>query len=219
MTPPSTVHLRGTKDQRILGLVVAILVLSATCALVFGPARGARNDIGEVRDDLDVSRQGIFETVEIGRTNLAKVTRQLRITRTSLEVQQQGLRIAGESQDIARTGVRTTERIEQQTSEALTTLRRVIRALGPLQELRGDVETVVTAVEAGVSLARTTLDVARQTLTDGRRALAIAADTLSTLERSEQVQTDLLQVARETLEEVREINRKIPGLPVFPTTP
>ncbi|GAB3667511.1 hypothetical protein GCM10027596_36650 [Nocardioides korecus] len=59
---------------------------------------------------------------------------------------------------------------------------------------------------------------ARQTLDVGRRALAVAVSTLSTLKRSEQVQLALLAVGRQTLAQVTEINRKIPTAPIFPTT-
>ena len=60
----------------------------------------------------------------------------------------------------------------------------------------------------------------------GRRARVVAElladaalrDTLATLKRSEQIQVQLLETARATLEQAREINRKIPGAPIFPTT-
>jgi len=56
-------------------------------------------------------------------------------------------------------------------------------------------------------------------LRDGKPALAVAVTTLRTPRRSEQVQRDLLTVGRQTLEQVTQINRKIPTPPVFPTRP
>lgn len=40
-----------------------------------------------------------------------------------------------------------------------------------------------------------------------------------TLKRSEQIQIQQIAVARATLEQAREINRKIPGVPIFPAGP
>lgn len=211
------VRFTTTRQQRAVALVVAIFLLAGVCGVLFGPARGARDDIGELRDDLDASRRGIGETVEIGQTTLDRLARQLKVTERSLTIQRRGLRTARESQEVARVGVNSTRRIEAQTTQTLTTLRRVVAALGPLRRLRGDVKSVVANVEAGVSLARTTLGLARRTLADGQRALTVAIDTLATLRGSKQVQEDLLAVARATLEEVREINAKIPLPPVFPT--
>lgn len=132
-------------------------------------------------------------------------------------MQEQGLQVAVQSQQLAELTATDTQAILEQTTATLQTVREVAAALGPLEQLDERVETVVTGVEAGVRLAQATLTTAEQTLATGREALAVARETLATLQRSEQVQRELLEVARQTLEETRQINRKIPGAPVFPT--
>lgn len=208
---PDPVVVRLSGRQRVVALVVAIFVLAAACSLIFGPGRGAREDLHQVRTD-------VAETVRIGHTTLARLESQLRKTQRSLRVQQQSLRVVRDTQAITATGVRSAENIEQQTVQAVAMLRRVITALGPLQRLQGDIDTVVDGVEAGVVLARSALDVARTTLDDGKRALAIAEETLRTLSRSEQIQIQLLRTARATLQETTEINSKIPFPPIAPTS-
>jgi hypothetical protein len=187
-----------TRAQLGIVLLIGAVLLAGTCVLVFGPARGARNDIGQVRTDLTVSRRGIFSA-------LADAT------------VQQGLGIAKDSQHVAHLAADDTEAIRVQTEQALTTVRDVLAAVGPISELKGSLGTVVKQVEAGVSLARTALAVAQQTLATGQAALAVAVSTLDALHASLDVQRQLLDVARQTLEQAKEINRKIPGLPVFPS--
>jgi hypothetical protein len=213
-TARSADHRVAHPQAAILGLVVALL-LAATCVLIFGPARGARNDIGQVRADLNASRRGIFGTLDVGRQTLSDATTQLRLAEQSLMIQQQGLLIATDAQQVARHAAEDTAAIRMQTEQALTTVRAVLAALGPLGELKGKVETVVKGVEAGVSLARTALAVAQQTLSNGQQALAVAVSTLHELQASLAVQRQLLVVARQTLEQARQINRKIPGAPIF----
>jgi hypothetical protein len=199
-----------TRAQLGIVLLIGAVLLAGTCVLVFGPARGARNDIGQVRTDLTVSRRGIFSA-------LADATVQLHLAEQSLQIQQQGLGIAKDSQHVAHLAADDTEAIRVQTEQALTTVRDVLAAVGPISELKGSLGTVVKQVEAGVSLARTALAVAQQTLATGQAALAVAVSTLDALHASLDVQRQLLDVARQTLEQAKEINRKIPGLPVFPS--
>ncbi|MCW2829662.1 MAG: hypothetical protein JWP31_354 [Aeromicrobium sp.] len=215
--PPQLVLPVLSTRQRVVLVVVLVVSVGATAALVFGPARGAREDIGQVRTDLHGSRVGIYDTLAVGRRTLDKLSEQLRTTKTSLEVQQQGLAVAQSSQQVAGATLDETRDIRRQTADTLATLRRVIAALGPLADLKGDIRSVVDGVEAGVVLARTTLTVARQTLRDGQRALEVAVTTLATLRESKQIQEALLRVGRRTLHQVVEINRKIPTPPVFPT--
>jgi hypothetical protein len=233
--PPSRSSLRQWADQtegshvlpepvtpvlsrRQTMILVALLVLSvaATGVVLLGPARGAREDIGHVQTDLDATRGGIRATLQVSRRTLSQLSAQLEVTQTSLEIQQEGLGVARRSQRVAGSTARATESIRRQTAETLATIRQVIAALGPLRELRGDLSTVTEGVQAGVALARSTLDVGRQALRDGKQALDVAITTLETLKRSEQVQRDLLVVGRRTLEQVVQINRKLPTPPVFP---
>jgi hypothetical protein len=193
-----------------VGLAAAIgaVLLASLAALLFGPARGARDDIGHVRKDLAASRTGIYQTLDTGRASLADADRTLRATETSLQVQQQGLAISSQALQTAQGTGQDVAAIRSQTDAALATVRQVIAALGPLQTLKGDVETVVT-------LARTALGVAQQTLATGQQALEVARTTLATLRQSRDIQQQLLDVARSTLQQTQEINRKIPLPPVF----
>lgn len=211
------VEVRWSRHRRAVAVVVAILAVAAVCGLLLGPGRGAREDLGQVREDLASTEDGIYRTLAVNRGTLDRITRQLRVTRDSLRIQRDGLQVARDAQAIARTGVDATEDIRSQTRQTLRTLDEVIDALGPLRRLRGDIRTVVASTEAGVDLARSTLALARTTLSTGQQALAVARRTLTTLLRSEQVQRDLLAVARQTLAEVERIDRKIPTPPVFPT--
>jgi hypothetical protein len=213
--PPAPVVPVLSRLQKLVLVGLLVLSMTATSVVLFGPARGARVDIGKVQNDLHATRGGIDSTLKVSRATLKELSAQLEVTRTSLEIQEQGLRVARSSEQIAGATASDTETIRRQTAETLRTVRQVITALGPLRELRGDVETVVKGVQAGVVLARTTLGVSRQALRDGEKALAVA---VTTLKRSEQVQRDLLTVGRQTLEQVTEINRKLPVLPVLPTT-
>jgi hypothetical protein len=191
-------------------LVIGALLLAGTGALVFGPARDAKNDISRTQQDLNVSRRGIFSTLDVGRRTLADATQQLRIAEESLQLQEQGLEIASATRNDTRA-------VREQTESALRTVRQVLAALGPVSELRHDLESTVRAVEAGVVLARTALTVARQTLDTGLQALTVAKQTLRELQVSRALQQQLLEVARLTLQQTRQINAKIPGVPVFPT--
>jgi hypothetical protein len=191
-------------------LVIGALLLAGTGVLVFGPARDAKNDISRTQQDLNVSRRGIFSTLDVGRRTLADATQQLRIAEESLQLQEQGLEIASATRNDTRA-------VREQTESALRTVRQVLAALGPVSELRHDLESTVRAVEAGVVLARTALTVARQTLDTGLQALTVAKQTLRELQVSRALQQQLLEVARLTLQQTRQINAKIPGVPVFPT--
>lgn len=199
-----------TRPQFQLLLLIGAVLLAGTCVLVLGPGRGARNDIGQTRADLNASRRGIFSTLDVGRRTLADASTQLQVAQQALEMQKQGLAIAS--------GTRTdTHDVRLRTDEALQTVREVLAALGPISELRGQVDTVVRAVQAGVVLARSALTVAQQTLDTGVEALAVARTTLHELQASRALQQQLLDVARQTLEQTRQINAKLPGAPVFPT--
>lgn len=199
-----------TRHQFHLLLLIGAVLLSGTCVLLFGPARGARNDIAHTRKDLNVSRRGIYSTLEVGRRTLDDANAQLKLAQQALEMQQQGLVIASATST-------NTHDVRLRTDEALRTVQDVLKELGPIRDLKGELDTVTKAVEAGVALARTTLSLARQTLDIGLQSLTVAKQTLAELQRSRAIQEELLRVARATLEQARQINAKFPGLPVFPT--
>ena len=204
------VRLLSRQQFGLLVLILAVL-LGGTLSLIFGPARGMRTDIVHVADDLDASRDGIFNQLTTART-------QLHLTEQSLTIQAQGLQVAVAGEKDADAAARSTQEILDQTRQALALVRQVIASLGPLDQLDVKLDSVVRNVEQGVRLARTALDVAQQTLTTGQQALVVARDTLATLKRSEQIQRQQLEVAKATLGQAREINRKIPTPPIFPTT-
>lgn len=93
--------------------------------------------------------------------------------------------------------------------------------LGPARGTRDDISSVrsdLAVAQQGLTLARdlrygaghTTVIVAQQTLRTGKQALTTATATLQTLTTSLDVQRQQLAVAQQTLEQTREINRKIP---------
>ncbi|MCU1693885.1 MAG: hypothetical protein JWM64_2976 [Frankiales bacterium] len=191
-----------TRAQFGVLLLVGAVLLAGVLALVFGPARGMRDDIGELQTDLASSQKGIYGTLGTGREALSVTRAQLADAEQSLVLQQQGL-------EVAQAAEQDTTAIREQTEAALRTVREVTAALGPLDQLS-------EKVDDALRLARTALQLAQQTLANGQAALAVARDTLTTLKESKAVQEQLLQVARQTLQETREINRKIPGAPVLP---
>jgi hypothetical protein len=213
-SPTPTRNLAGPiisnpRRRLLVWIVIAAVALTATCALLFGPARGARDDLAHVRDDLHASRTGIFQTVRV-------LTGQLHTTEHLLRTQRRGLSVAKESERIAGTTAEHTGALLQQTTTMVTTVQQVLSALGPLSHLRGQLQEVVNAVQAGVRLARTTLAVARQTLSTGRSGLEIALASLRTLRQSRNIQAQLLEVARRTLRQTQRIDAKIPVPPIFP---
>ena len=199
-----------TKRQFGILLLIGAVLLGGTLSLVFGPARGIRTDIVNVSDDLDASRDGIFLQLDTART-------QLGLTEQSLEIQEAGLEVAVEAEKDTTVAAQSTQALLAETRETLELVREVTRSLGP--DVGAKVDMLVQDVEQAVAIARRTLAVAQQTLATGQQALAVARDTLATLKRSEQLQVDLLETARATLEQARQINRKIPGAPIFPEAP
>jgi chromosome segregation ATPase len=206
-----------TGRQKSLALLVGVVLLVSVTALIFGPARGAREDIGHVRKDLNASRTGIYQTRDTLAATLQGITAQLQTTQQSLEIQQQGLTVARDTQRITQTATDNTEAIRAQTASTLDMVRQVLAALAPLQKLPEDIDSITDNIQTAVSLARTALDVGQQTLSTGRQALAIATSTLDTLRQSRDIQAQLLATARQTLEQTRQINAKLPLVPVFPT--
>jgi hypothetical protein len=200
----ATAVARRVMTRRQLGVLLVILavLLGGALALVFGPARGLRTDIVHVSDDLDASRDGIFLQLNTART-------QLGLTEQSLEIQEAGLQVAAEAEKDTTVAAQSTEQLLEETRATLTLVREVSQSLGP--DLGEKIEDVVRNVEQALKIAQQTLVVAQQTLATGREGLAVAKDTLATLKRSEQIQIQILRNAQE-------INRKIPGAPIFPST-
>lgn len=153
-----------SRRQKLILGVLLVLSVTATGLVLFGPGRGAREDLAHLRTDLHGTRAGVATTASVSRRTLDELSAELQTTQKSLEIQVQGLSVARSSQRIAGSTARSTETIRRQTVAALATTRHVLAALGPLRKLRGDVTMVTAGVQAGVALARTTLEVGRQTL-------------------------------------------------------
>jgi hypothetical protein len=192
-----------TKRQFGILMLILALLLGGTLALIFGPARGMRTDIVNVSDDLDASRDGIFLQLNTART-------QLDLTEQSLEIQETGLEVAVEAEKDTTVAAQSTRELLEETRETLRLVREVTQSLGP--DVGKKVDMLVQDVAQAVAIAQQTLAVARRTLATGQQALAVARDTLATLKRSEQIQLELLRTTKE-------INRKIPGAPIFPESP
>lgn len=191
-----------TRGQFGILLVILTVLLGGTLALIFGPARGLRTDIVNVSDDLDASRGGIFLQLDTIRS-------QLGLTEQSLRTQEAGLEVAVEAEKDTTVAAQSSQALLVETRATLGLVREVTKSLGP--DLGRDVQRAARNVEQVLAVAKQTLAVAQQTLATGREALAVARDTLATLKRSEQLQIQLLRTAQE-------INRKIPGAPIFPST-
>lgn len=202
--PADAAVARPVMTRRQFGVLLVILavLLGGTLALIFGPARGMRTDIVNVSDDLDASRDGIFLQLNTARA-------QLGATEQSLEIQQAGLEVAVEAERDTTVAATSTQELLEETRATLQLVREVTQSLGP--DVGQKLDDVVQDVEQALRVAQQTLVVAQQTLATGREALAVAKDTLATLKRSEQIQLQILRNAEE-------INRKIPGAPIFPST-
>lgn len=201
-----------TGRHRGLAGTIGLVLLAGVLVLVFGPARGMRNDIHHVSGEITASRAGIYSQLDTVRA-------QLDVAKSSLTMQEQGLQVAVQTQKDTGAAVQSTQAILDQTRQALALVQQVAQALGPLDQFGGKVDTVVQDVQQTVQLGQAALAVAQQTLSTGQQALSVAKDTLATLQRSEQIQAELLATAKATLEQTRQINAKIPGAPVFPTAP
>lgn len=195
---------RPVMTRRQFGLLLLILsvLLGGTLALVFGPGRGLRTDIANVSDDLDASRSDLFLQLNTARS-------QLGLTQQSLEIQEAGLEVAVEAEKDTTVAAQSAQALLVETRATLKLVREVTESLGP--NFGDKIDMVVRDVEQALRVAKQTLVVAQQTLATGRETLAVAKDTLATLKRSEQIQIQLLRTAEE-------INRKIPGAPIFPST-
>src|ERR1700712_729872 len=131
---PAVPLVHHVAQRRNVVLLVALLAIVATAigALVFGPARGARDDIGHVRTDLHGTHTTLQATLRTTRASLARTTALLHSTETALTVSRQGLTVARQSEQLAGTTTANTTMLVQQTGSTLTTVQQVVTALGPL---------------------------------------------------------------------------------------
>ena len=141
-----------------MSAAVGIVALAGVLVLVFGPARGARDDIAAVRANVTSARVGIYKTLNTQQAALQRLTKQLHTLRLSLRVQ----------------------------AASLHTARRT----------SGDVSRLVRE--------------ARTTEVSAVQILHRAEVTVSQLQQSRRIQHELLTIARLTLQQTRQINRKIP---------
>lgn len=148
-----------------MAAVVAAVLLAGVLVLIFGPARGARDDIAAVRDNVSEARRGIYQTLHVQQSTLKRLTQQLHALKESLHVQ---------------------------------------------------VASLHTARHTGRNVSRVVQE-ARKTELDTAAILRQAEMTLTQLQQSRQIQRQLLEVARQTLRQTRQINHKLP--PKAPLAP
>lgn len=131
-------------------LLVLGVLLAGLLVLLFGPARGMRNDIGQLSTGLSTSRGDIYGQFGTGREQqLSPPRAQLETTERSLVIQEQGLQVAVAAERDATSAAQATQATQDQTREALTLVREVTQALGPLDQLDEKVDSVVRSVEQG----------------------------------------------------------------------
>jgi len=155
--------------------VLALLVLAPTgggAALLCGPARGARQDIGFLRDDLRGARGGVAATRDNTTAQLALTRSQLDLTGRQLDVTEQGvvvvrdlLRVSKDTRAITARSFEDLERGLDLVNQGVAVARSLLAAVRPLarQGLQG------------LAFARQALAVAQGT----DAALAAALSTLA----------------------------------------
>jgi hypothetical protein len=141
-----------------MSAAIAVVLFAGVLVLLFGPARGARNDVAAIRANVSSARVGIYKTLDTQQSALQRLNKQLHTLRLSLRVQAASL----------HTARRTSDDVSRVVKEART--------------------TEITAVAI----------------------LRHAEVTVNQLELSRRIQRELLTVARQTLQQTRQINRKIP---------
>ncbi len=151
------------RPERVIGSLLAAVVLIGALILLFGPARGLRNDIAAQLATLESQQQAVTLQLEETRStrdltepNPVEVTRTRELTEEALAE--------------AR---RTRELAEQTLGQARAGLELAERTLVAVENTEGDVETAVALLREQTALTR-----------------------------------EVLQGARASLEQVREINRK-----------
>ena len=158
------------RSERLIGSLIATVVVIGLLVLLFGPARGLRNDIA-------AQRQLIAAQLTTLESQLQVVTLQLDEARSTRELTEQNLAEVTRTRQLTEQGLaearRTRELAEQTLEQARAGLELAQRTLVAVESIEGDVETAVALLQEQAALTR-----------------------------------ELLQVARATLEQVREINRK-----------
>lgn len=167
------------RPERVIGSLIATVVLLGLLVLLLGPARGLRNDIGAQRELIAAQLATLEAQLEV-------VTLQLDETRSTRQLTAQNLEEVTRTRMLTEEGLaearRTREVAEQTLAQARAGLELAERTLVAVESIEGDVEAAVALLREQAALTR-----------------------------------ELLQVARATLDQVGEINRKtVPAGAVVP---
>ena len=164
-------RLPSTRTTAIGLGVIAMVALIGLAAVLFGPARGIRSDIGAQKRDIDAQRSIVTDQRELQNEQL----------------------------EVGREARATAERT-----------RKIAEDIRGIAEQLGD-EVSAAELDRLQPLLEEQIRLSRQLESDSDAVIA-------RFDRSLAIQLELLEVARKTLEEVRDINRKMPppGEPVSP---
>ncbi len=158
------------RSERVIGSLVAAVVLIGLLVLLFGPDRGVRNDIGAQRELIAAQLATLDSRLQV-------VTLQLEETRSTRKLTGRNLEEVTRTRELTEEGLaegrRTRELAEQTLEQALAGLEIGQRTPVAVENIQGDVKSAVALLREQTALTR-----------------------------------ELLQVARASLERVREINRK-----------
>ncbi len=150
-----------TRSERVIGSLIAAVVLIGVLVLVFGPARGLRNDIG-------AQRQLIAAQLATLESQLQVVTLRLEETRSTRKLTAQNLEDVTRTRQLTEQGLagarRTRELAEQALEQASAGLELAQRTLVAVESIEGDVESAVALLREQTELTRELLQVAGATL-------------------------------------------------------
>ena len=84
MTTDAVTHLSATRRQVVLALTIALVLLTGVGFILFGPGRGARDDIANVRTNLAGTRATLASSLGVQQQTLKTTVTTLQATQTAL---------------------------------------------------------------------------------------------------------------------------------------
>jgi hypothetical protein len=171
---------------RVVSLAIVVLVLASLLVLLLGPGRGAREDLATM--DRNVALQ------------LGEIQTQVELTDELVERSGTLIALAAALEERAARLEELAEELGGQGEDALEIARRLDLRSAELVELAARLD--LRAAEL-VGLTVRSVEVAEQ-------QLGISQQLTGQLDASLDLQRAAVDVARQTLQEVREINDKIP---------
>lgn len=135
----------------VLAGAIGLVLLAGLLVLVFGPARGARDDIAAIRGNVHGAHIGITDTLQTQRASLGHLTLQLQALRASLRVQVAALHTArNTAADVHQ--LLGQARLTEQSTTAI--LRQAELTLQQLRESRGIQQQLLTVARATLEQTR-----------------------------------------------------------------